>query len=143
MHINSDAIIHFGHACLSKVSRLPVHYVFMHYKFDAAKFNEAFQKHLPNHDEPILVFYSNGLFYELSKHSKADCVIALQSIFINSFLCKLQIISSQRCLVTHKCHLPNWHLISKLIIWHGNFQKLIYQQQLVFGSAMMIKHSSI
>lgn len=74
MHINADAIIHFGHACLSKVSRLPVHYVFLHYKFDAAKFNETFQKRLTNHAEPILVFYSNGLFYEFGEQSDVNCV---------------------------------------------------------------------
>lgn len=70
MHINADAIIHFGHACLSKVSRLPVHYVFLHFKFDAAKFNEEFHKILPKLDEPILVFYSNGFYYQLGRESQ-------------------------------------------------------------------------
>lgn len=65
MHVNADAIIHFGHACLSKVSRLPVHYVFLHFKFDAVKFGEELHKTLPKLDESILVFYSNGLFYQL------------------------------------------------------------------------------
>lgn len=64
MHINADAIIHFGHACLSKVSRLPVHYVFLHLKFDANKFGQEIHRMLPQFDEPILVFYSNGLFYQ-------------------------------------------------------------------------------
>lgn len=65
MHINADAIIHFGHACLCKVSRLPVHYVFLHFKFDAVKFGQAFHKTVTKLDEKILVFYSNGLYYQL------------------------------------------------------------------------------
>lgn len=67
MHIGADAIIHFGHACLSKVSRLPVHYVFLHFKFDAVKFQQEFQNTIPTLDEPILVLYSNALFYELGE----------------------------------------------------------------------------
>uniref|UniRef100_A0A182Y4W7 2-(3-amino-3-carboxypropyl)histidine synthase subunit 2 n=2 Tax=Anopheles stephensi TaxID=30069 RepID=A0A182Y4W7_ANOST len=33
-HANADGIIHFGHACLSKVARIPVLYVFFQYSVD-------------------------------------------------------------------------------------------------------------
>lgn len=145
MHINADAIIHFGHACLSKVSRLPVHYVFLHFKFDATKFSESFHKRLPNHDEPILVFYSNGLFYQLGEDIDwyIICKMCDQVTFFDSFSHIFQIISNQHCLVIQTFHLPNWHSTSKRIIWHGDCQKLIYQRQLAFGLVTMIKHCSI
>lgn len=99
MHINADGIIHFGHACLSKVSRLPVHYVFLHFKFDAIKFEEEFHKRLLNHEEPILVFYSNGLFYQLGEYfemtnAKCDHFIVFISRSVDVIP---QIISSQHC----------------------------------------------
>lgn len=64
-HVSANAIIHFGHACLSKVSRLPVHYVFPHFKFDPDKLRQEFQRYFANIDEEILVFYATGFVYGL------------------------------------------------------------------------------
>lgn len=63
--MNADAIIHFGHACLSKVSRLPVHYVFMNFAFDSTAFVGELNKILPNIDGDIVIFVSSGYFYHL------------------------------------------------------------------------------
>lgn len=65
-HVNANAIIHFGHACLSKVSRLPVHYVFSNFKLDVDKIRQEFQNNISNVDEEIVVFYATGLVYRLS-----------------------------------------------------------------------------
>lgn len=69
-HVNADAVIHFGHACLSKVARLPVHYVFPNLKFDAANFHKHLSKTFPTTDEKIIVFYSTALFYQLGESKK-------------------------------------------------------------------------
>uniref|UniRef100_A0A182NVE3 2-(3-amino-3-carboxypropyl)histidine synthase subunit 2 n=1 Tax=Anopheles dirus TaxID=7168 RepID=A0A182NVE3_9DIPT len=36
-HANADGIVHFGHACLSKVARVPVLYVFFQHALDEAR----------------------------------------------------------------------------------------------------------
>ena len=33
-HNNADAIVHYGHSCLSPVDKLPVYYVFEKFKLD-------------------------------------------------------------------------------------------------------------
>lgn len=40
-HVDADSLIHFGVACKSKISRLPVHYVFPELDFDEKHFTEA------------------------------------------------------------------------------------------------------
>lgn len=66
-HVDADAIIHFGHACLSKVSRLPVQYVFTKSTFDVTKFAEQIEKWLPSIDGDVVVFVPTHYFYHLGK----------------------------------------------------------------------------
>jgi diphthamide biosynthesis protein 2 len=40
-HYQADAIVHFGYACLSKTTRLPVHYVHQHRPLDVASVHDA------------------------------------------------------------------------------------------------------
>ncbi|KAL5283398.1 DPH2.2 family protein [Megaselia abdita] len=40
-HVDADSLIHFGVACKSKISRLPVHYVFPEFSFDESHLVEA------------------------------------------------------------------------------------------------------
>lgn len=44
-HVDADSLIHFGVACKSKISRLPVHYVFPEFPFDENNFKDS-SKHL-------------------------------------------------------------------------------------------------
>lgn len=37
-HVQADSVVHFGNACQSKVTRLPVFYVFPHLEFDCDNF---------------------------------------------------------------------------------------------------------
>lgn len=82
-HVNADAIIHFGHACLSKVARLPVHYVFPNLTFDAANFHKHLSKTFPKTDEKIIIFYSTAFFYQLGKSKKEYYNNLLLDRFIN------------------------------------------------------------
>lgn len=66
-HVEADGIIHFGHACLSKVARLPVHYVFPNFALNTTEFLEQIQKTVSNTDEDIVIFYSTGFFYQLGE----------------------------------------------------------------------------
>lgn len=68
-HVDSNAIIHFGHACLSKVVRLPILYVFPTFKFSADDFVKEVEAKCPDKDEQIVVFYDVGYFYVLRKFS--------------------------------------------------------------------------
>lgn len=79
-HVTANAIIHFGHACLSKVSRLPVHYVFPNFKFDANKFRQEFQNYFPNLNEELSIFYSTGFAYHLGKVLSTSACILMNTI---------------------------------------------------------------
>lgn len=67
-HFDANAIIHFGHACLSKVSGLPVHYVFPSFQLNPTAFADELKKTLSNTAEDIAIFYSTGYFYQLGIH---------------------------------------------------------------------------
>ena len=46
-HVGADCVIHFGHACLSPTSRLPVHYVFVDLPLDVSSAADALCPALP------------------------------------------------------------------------------------------------
>ncbi|XP_054275500.1 2-(3-amino-3-carboxypropyl)histidine synthase subunit 2 [Macrosteles quadrilineatus] len=56
-HIDGDAVIHFGHACLSPTSRLPVMYVLPRATLDLDKFTDAFTQHCNSSEGPVLLLY--------------------------------------------------------------------------------------
>lgn len=64
-HITADSIIHFGPACLSKTSRLPVYYVFPRYTLNVDSFAEQFRSHFADKDEKLALFYDAGYSYDL------------------------------------------------------------------------------
>lgn len=67
-HIDADAIIHFGHACLSRVVRLPLLYVLPNFQIDATQLSQQITEKFPQDiDEPLMVFYNVGFHYKLRK----------------------------------------------------------------------------
>ncbi|XP_054707960.1 2-(3-amino-3-carboxypropyl)histidine synthase subunit 2-like [Uloborus diversus] len=56
-HVGCDAIIHFGHACLSPNKRLPVLYVFGKYNIDIPDVVHAFKTLLPDKDCLVAIVY--------------------------------------------------------------------------------------
>lgn len=66
-HINSEAIIHFGHACLSKVVRLPILYIFPSLKISTAELARQIESKCKDRSEQIAVFYDVGYYYVLGE----------------------------------------------------------------------------
>ncbi|XP_022101645.1 2-(3-amino-3-carboxypropyl)histidine synthase subunit 2-like [Acanthaster planci] len=56
-HANADSIIHFGRACLSPTSRLPVLYVFGRRPIDEDHCCEIFQEFFGDSSKPVVVMY--------------------------------------------------------------------------------------
>ncbi|XP_063235220.1 2-(3-amino-3-carboxypropyl)histidine synthase subunit 2 [Bacillus rossius redtenbacheri] len=56
-HVSCEAIVHFGHACLSPTRRLPVLYVFPKKPLDAAHFASCLRDTFPDTAERILLLY--------------------------------------------------------------------------------------
>uniref|UniRef100_A0A182K789 2-(3-amino-3-carboxypropyl)histidine synthase subunit 2 n=1 Tax=Anopheles christyi TaxID=43041 RepID=A0A182K789_9DIPT len=56
-HANADGIVHFGHACLSKVARIPVLYVFLQFTVDEDRLFAALSKELTDCTIPLICFY--------------------------------------------------------------------------------------
>lgn len=69
-HFAADSIIHFGHACLSPTSRLPVLYVFGHKEIDVLDGVQKFSSLYSKEDNVVLIYdtdYSHVLD-EISNH---------------------------------------------------------------------------
>eukprot|EP00005_Dracoamoeba_jomungandri_P000731 CAMPEP_0174256640 /NCGR_PEP_ID=MMETSP0439-20130205/5855_1 /TAXON_ID=0 /ORGANISM="Stereomyxa ramosa, Strain Chinc5" /LENGTH=536 /DNA_ID=CAMNT_0015339349 /DNA_START=250 /DNA_END=1860 /DNA_ORIENTATION=+ len=61
-HLKADLIVHYGRACLSPTSRLPVQYIFGKKELDVERFMEEFQSNFPvNQKQKVIVFYD--VFY--------------------------------------------------------------------------------
>lgn len=73
-HINADGIIHFGHACLSPTSRLPVFHVLPRSKIDIEDVCNKFQQKFTDQLQRILLFYD----------VKYAFIIGMNKIFLNS-----------------------------------------------------------
>ncbi|XP_070502649.1 2-(3-amino-3-carboxypropyl)histidine synthase subunit 2 [Chironomus tepperi] len=67
-HMQADGLIHFGHACLSKVTRLPVLYIFPKNQVDVDKFIECFNSKVPDKMEKVFIFYDVGSYHVI------DCI---------------------------------------------------------------------
>lgn len=67
-HVQADCIIHFGHACLSKVTRLPVLYVFPKNDVNVDKFIEYFKTNVPDKMEKVFIFYDVGSFHSIGEN---------------------------------------------------------------------------
>lgn len=55
-HFAADSIIHFGHACLSPTSRLPVLYVFGRKEIDVLDCVQKFSNLYPKDDNVVLIY---------------------------------------------------------------------------------------
>lgn len=66
-HVSADSVIHFGHACLSKVTRLPVLYVFPKNDVNVDKFVECFRTEIPDKMEKVFIFYDVGSFHAIGE----------------------------------------------------------------------------
>lgn len=64
-HMQADGLIHFGHACLSKVTRLPVLYVFPKNQVDVDNFIECFKSNIPDRMEKTFIFYDVGAYHAI------------------------------------------------------------------------------
>ncbi|KAG5302131.1 diphthamide biosynthesis protein [Histoplasma ohiense] len=54
-HVNADVVVHYGRACLSPTTRLPVIYVFTHGPLDTALVIEGFKETYPNREEKVII----------------------------------------------------------------------------------------
>lgn len=92
-HVNAEAIIHFGHACLSKQTRLPVFYIFFKLNFDSElfikclikKFAITLETTFANEAEKIKIFYDSAFYHEIDK------ILSLTAIYSNIEVGKLAI----------------------------------------------------
>jgi diphthamide biosynthesis protein 2 len=66
-HAQTDAIIHFGHACLSKVTRSPVLYVLPKYKIVVQEFVNAFMEKMTDIESKISLFYDVGYYHAIGE----------------------------------------------------------------------------
>uniref|UniRef100_A0A8C5QA33 2-(3-amino-3-carboxypropyl)histidine synthase subunit 2 n=1 Tax=Leptobrachium leishanense TaxID=445787 RepID=A0A8C5QA33_9ANUR len=54
-HVSADAVVHYGRACLSPCSRLPVSYVFGRRAVDVGVCTDTFWRLIPDRETPVLV----------------------------------------------------------------------------------------
>lgn len=71
-HINADAIIHFGHACLNPTARLPVFHILPKKQFNIENFVNQFKSFFHNLYEKILLFYDVSHAHVIGRYSKAN-----------------------------------------------------------------------
>lgn len=64
-HVASDCVIHFGHACLSKITRLPVLYIFTKSDVDVDQFVADFKRSIPDKSEKVSIFYDVSCFHSI------------------------------------------------------------------------------
>jgi len=80
-HVEADAVIHYGRACLSPTARLPVVYIFTKQELDAQYVVKAFRDTFPDFQEKVIVTadvtYSSKV-YEI-------CSILMQAGYKNTF----------------------------------------------------------
>jgi len=69
-HVEGDAIIHFGHGCLSPTSRLPVLYILPRAELDVNLFISAFAQHARGQEGPILLLYDVAFSYAIDEVSE-------------------------------------------------------------------------
>ena len=67
-HVSADCVVHFGHACLSPTSRLPVHYVFVDLPLDVSTAADTLCPALPA-DRTIVVFTDVQYQHALGEHT--------------------------------------------------------------------------
>ncbi|PIL34403.1 hypothetical protein GSI_03178 [Ganoderma sinense ZZ0214-1] len=71
-HVDADALVHYGHACMSQASRLPIIYVLGKKPVDAADCVDKFSQAVPNLPEKRSVV----LKYDVAYAHQVDAIIA-------------------------------------------------------------------
>ena len=66
-HIEADACVHFGHACLSCTSQLPTFYVFPKQNLSIYTFCNKFYQYFGNEAKNILLFYDISFAHLIGK----------------------------------------------------------------------------
>ena len=67
-HYNADAIVHFGHSCLSHVEKLPVFYVFEKHPLDLERLYKQINSVLDNDPgQSLILLYDVSFFYLYGK----------------------------------------------------------------------------
>ncbi|KAJ9593395.1 hypothetical protein L9F63_015099 [Diploptera punctata] len=57
-HVKADGIIHFGHACLSPTSGLPILYIFEKFQIDVHQFTKSFRHTFTDTSKKFLLFFA-------------------------------------------------------------------------------------
>ncbi|KAI0837012.1 diphthamide biosynthesis protein [Hypoxylon sp. FL0890] len=85
-HANADGVVHYGRACLSPTSRLPVLHIFTRQKLDYDAVAEAFQKEFPERTEKVVIM-ADVMFQEhvapiskLLREKKYNNIIATEIV---------------------------------------------------------------
>lgn len=66
-HVDGDCVIHFGHACLSRNSRLPVLHILPRASLEVAQFVSAFGQHLSQVTGVVLLLYDVAFSHLVGK----------------------------------------------------------------------------
>lgn len=83
-HVAADAIIHFGHACLSFTKRFPVLYIFGRAPIDVPNVVSTFKECLPDVTRPVIIYYEVMFQHAISKLSTFFlCIFFLPFVSLN------------------------------------------------------------
>ncbi|KXJ75666.1 2-(3-amino-3-carboxypropyl)histidine synthase subunit 2-like [Aedes albopictus] len=98
-HIGADAMIHFGHACLSRAARLPIKYVFVKGRLVVERFVEAVEQEFADRGIEL------GIFYDVSfAHVARDVEEKIKGSFPNATVGQLALSGEQPDLLCWKLH---------------------------------------
>ncbi|GIY90405.1 2-(3-amino-3-carboxypropyl)histidine synthase subunit 2 [Caerostris extrusa] len=64
-HASAEAIVHFGHSCLSPTNRLPVLYIFGKQMIDTQDAVNAFENMFPDKMSEVILLYEVMYFYDI------------------------------------------------------------------------------
>lgn len=88
-HVGADGIIHFGHACLSPTTRLPIYHVLPKEEIDVQEFCKEFDRFFDDRNKDLLFFYDVSYAHAIEKIYES-----LKGKFKNLILTKLNCISN-------------------------------------------------
>ncbi|XP_050521998.1 2-(3-amino-3-carboxypropyl)histidine synthase subunit 2 isoform X2 [Daktulosphaira vitifoliae] len=81
-HVNADCVIHFGRACLTPTSCLPVYYILPKQNLDIQKCSTIILEQFSSIDEPILVLYD--VVYHHLRNYLVESLASIKSIVISN-----------------------------------------------------------
>ncbi|GFQ92906.1 2-(3-amino-3-carboxypropyl)histidine synthase subunit 2 [Trichonephila clavata] len=80
-HVSADAIIHFGHSCLSPTKRLPVLYIFGKQVFDIQDATDYFKKFFFNVKSHVILIYE--VMYSYAIDSFVEKLKAYENLIVS------------------------------------------------------------